>query len=308
MKKISFIFLVALLCGLLSSCSNEGIEEELQNDQAEKYELRVSYQQSTPVYGFYDDVYSNHYCGTQRNVSIIDGKPFKYENQTFNLVRTSSKFTTPLYRHYSAALNDHMLSTNSSVSSYTSQGIIGYIYPWFQIGTVRLFEYFNPKNNDHYYVSNLGEKSKLDKIAAFKDYQYQRVVGWVYPGTDVDLEKLQEYIEIGVSSPSGVSTNPAFWVTFYVTYTNANSQTLEVYHSGNVNETKSVALNRTGTISSIQMKVQLAGDSKIQTFNYANNADFLYDGAIGSGTYKVNIEQMTWQCDYRAKFMFKFRK
>lgn len=92
-----------------------------------------------------------------------------------------------LYRHYSAAERDHILTTAPYIASYTSDGIIGYIYMHPQIGTVPLLEYYSSKRRSHLYVVR---NTEIDWIVEKDpDFTYVKTIGYVYPGSAIDEKK-----------------------------------------------------------------------------------------------------------------------
>lgn len=179
-----------------------------------------AYESSIPIYryiyyGSRNDM--DHLFATENNSSFIhDGNKYNLENQPFNLMQDNYYSTTvPLYRHYSLSLNDHILSTSSSVNSYVSEGIIGYIFSEQQIGTVPLKELYSSERQSHHYVVSNAEIENWIAIHD-SDYKYQKTIGYVYFGPIADEKKVP--------------------TEFIINYENYNSSPVTVYLTMKVRE------------------------------------------------------------------------
>lgn len=161
------------------------VRDEIIDTETESVELRSSgnglspFEASTPihVYYYHGGEKSDHYFGTEapNQPLIINGRHYLHMCQDFNLVSDDIWGAQPLYRYYSEAYNDHLLSTEPSVQGYKREAHLGYIYPSMQIGTVPLKEYYSAEKKNHFYkVWNDPDKEK--------DYVFQRNIGYVYYG------------------------------------------------------------------------------------------------------------------------------
>ena len=180
------------------------VRDEIIDTESESVELRSSgnglspFESSIPihVYYYHEGEKSDHYFGTEapNQPLIINGRHYLHMCQDFNLASESIWNAQPLYRYYSEAYNDHLLSTEPSVQGYKQEAHLGYIYPSMQIGAVPLKEYYSAEKKNHFYkVWNDPDKEK--------DYVFQRNIGYVYYGrpnpwkqADVITAKI-EYME-----------------------------------------------------------------------------------------------------------------
>lgn len=161
------------------------VRDEIIDTESESVELRSSgnglspFEASTPihVYYYHGGGKSDHYFGTEapNQPLIINGRHYLHMCQDFNLASENIWNAQPLYRYYSEAYNDHLLSTEPSVQGYKQEAHLGYIYPSMQIGAVPLKEYYSAEKKNHFYkVWNDPDKEK--------DYVFQRNIGYVYYG------------------------------------------------------------------------------------------------------------------------------
>lgn len=154
--------------------------------------LPAPYASSIPIYRYlYYGSYQNidHYFGTSNSSSlVVQGVTYSYEHHSFNIMPENNfPGLVALYRHYSSAERDHILSTESQINSYASEGIIGYIFTTPQIGTVPLLEYYSSKRKSHHYIVR---NTEIDWILEHDpDYLYVKSVGYVYPGSAIDEKK-----------------------------------------------------------------------------------------------------------------------
>lgn len=196
-----------------SDVKNEAIQFELVSDEVVTSEesdmtLRSSalsgYETSIPIYDYYfhcvPEEKSDHYHGKEvptGSTLKINGYNYTYYSgqQNFNLESQKSSLAVPLYRHYNAALNNHLLSTYNSVYGYTLEGILGYIFPSPQLGTVPLKEYYSAKHQNNYYIARKYDEWYLQNNEP--NYIYRRTMGYVYAGERIDSHKTASTIEIG---------------------------------------------------------------------------------------------------------------
>ena len=161
------------------------VRDEIIDTESESVELRSSgnglspFEASTPihVYYYHGGEKSDHYFGREapNQPLIINGRHYLHMCQDFNLASENIWNAQPLYRYYSEAYNDHLLSTEPSVQGYKQEAHLGYIYPSMQIGAVPLKEYYSAEKKNHFYkVWNDPDKEK--------DYVFQRNIGYVYYG------------------------------------------------------------------------------------------------------------------------------
>ena len=181
------------------------------NLPSEEHELLPApYASSIPIYRYlYYSSYENldHYYGTQKSTSLtIQGGYYSYERQEFNIMaKNNFPSLIALYRHYSSEERDHILSTASKINSYSSDGIIGYIFTTPQIGTVPLLEYYSAKRKSHLYVVRNTEIEWI--LEHDPDFSYVKIVGYVYPGSAIDEKKKATNFIITQGSVFG---NPLF--------------------------------------------------------------------------------------------------
>lgn len=150
------------------------------------------YAESIPIYRYlYYGSYQNidHYFGASKSSSlVVHGVTYSYEHHSFNIMpKNNYPDLIALYRHYSSAERDHILTTSSYIGSYTSDGIIGYVYMHPQVGTVPLLEYYSSKRKSHHYIVR---NTEIDWMLTHDpDYVYVKTIGYVYPGSAIDEKK-----------------------------------------------------------------------------------------------------------------------
>lgn len=155
-----------------------------------------AYDSSIPIYryyygGSYEDI--DHYHSTEYSQTLyLYGNKYDFEFQEFNTVSTNWTSSRPLYRYYSSILNDHLLSTESSVSSYTKEGTIGNIFPTQQVGTIPLMEYYAPERQSHTYVVRDYETKWIQEHDP--EFTYNKTIGYVYPGEMIDPSEQTRFI------------------------------------------------------------------------------------------------------------------
>lgn len=154
--------------------------------------LSAPYAESIPIYRYlYYGSYQNidHYFGASKSSSlVVHGVTYSYEHHSFNIMpKNNYPDLIALYRHYSSAERDHILTTSSYIGSYTSDGIIGYVYMHPQVGTVPLLEYYSSKRKSHHYIVR---NTEIDWMLTHDpDYVYVKTIGYVYPGSAIDEKK-----------------------------------------------------------------------------------------------------------------------
>lgn len=225
-----------------------------------------NYEQSIPIYRYYCHMgdKSDHYFGREApsgTTRSIKSRIYTYEAQEFNLLNINgNQSTKPLYRYYSAALNDHMLSTGS-VSGYTQDGgLLGYVFVTHDVGTVPLEEYYNAITKNHLYVV------RPDEIAWLRtndpNYQYVKTIGYVYPGARAFTTKTPSVIQFQSSLRNFPYNNP---VSGYL-YIKAR-ETDNVYHNltysflvGNNNGFENLRLPMSYKIVSMDIEIRIVPD------------------------------------------------
>lgn len=261
------------------------VRDEIIDTESESVELRSSgnglspFEASTPihVYYYHGGEKSDHYFGTEapNQPLIINGRHYLHMCQDFNLASESIWNAQPLYRYYSEAYNDHLLSTEPSVQGYKQEAHLGYIYPSMQIGAVPLKEYYSAEKKNHFYkVWNDPDKEK--------DYVFQRNIGYVYYGrpnpwkqADVITAKINGYpctITYNLKVKDGNNR-----------YRNLSYS--ETFDSGSwyiKNESSSITLPNSYVIVSMDIIVKLTeSDTRIFTFmdiEDPHNVDYWIDG------------------------------
>ena len=266
------------------------VRDEIIDTETESVELRSSgygvppFEASIPihVYYYHGGEKSDHYFGTEapNRPLIINGRHYLHMCQDFNLVSDDIWGAQPLYRYYSTAYNDHLLSTEPSVQGYKREAHLGYIYPSMQIGTVPLKEYYSAEKKNHHYVSRNSEVEYIKNNA--KDYAFQRIVGYVYPGK-VDSQKQADVITAKINGyPCTITYN------LKVKDGNNRYRNLsysETFDSGSryiENESSSITLPNSYVIVSMDIIVKLTeSDARIFTFmdiEDPHNVDCWIDG------------------------------
>lgn len=126
----------------------------------------------------------HYYTPLNSNTIKHDNKNFiKENNNRFFLLQNSvdDSNMSILYRHYSSNLNDHILSTSYSVSSYQNEENLGLIFQEQQTGTVPLKEYYSSTRKKHLYVHRNAEiEDWLPTHDA--DFKYMKTIGYVFMG------------------------------------------------------------------------------------------------------------------------------
>ncbi len=261
------------------------VRDEIIDTETESVELRSSgygvppFESSIPihVYYYHGGEKSDHYFGTEapNRPLIINGRHYLHMYQDFNLVSDDIWGAQPLYRYYSTAYNDHLLSTEPSVQGYRREAHLGYIYPSMQIGTVPLKEYYSAEKKNHHYVSRNSEVEYIKNNA--KDYAFQRIVGYVYPGK-VDSQKQADVITAKIEHMG----SPRI-ITFNLTVKDGNNRYRnlsysETFSSGSryiENESSSITLPNSYVIVSMDIVVKYIIDDISPTiFRNMERPDF----------------------------------
>lgn len=224
------------------------------------------------VYYYHEGEKSDHYFGTEapNQPLIINGRHYLHMCQDFNLASESIWNAQPLYRYYSEAYNDHLLSTEPSVQGYKQEAHLGYIYPSMQIGAVPLKEYYSAEKKNHHYVSRNSEVEYIKNNA--KDYAFQRIVGYVYPGK-VDSQKQADVITAKIKF---MDFSPCI-ITFNLKVKDGNNRYRnlsysETFDSGGQyieNESSSIILPNSYVIVSMDIVVKRREDD-FRPFVYKN--------------------------------------
>lgn len=256
------------------------VRDEIIDTESESVELRSSgnglspFEASTPihVYYYHGGEKSDHYFGTEapNQPLIINGRHYLHMCQDFNLASENIWNAQPLYRYYSEAYNDHLLSTEPSVQGYKQEAHLGYIYPSMQIGAVPLKEYYSAEKKNHHYVSRNSEVEYIKNNA--KDYAFQRIVGYVYPGK-VDSQKQADVITAKIKF---MDFSPCI-ITFNLKVKDGNNRYRnlsysETFDSGGQyieNESSSIILPNSYVIVSMDIVVKRREDD-FKPFVYKN--------------------------------------
>lgn len=133
--------------GLTVSSDFEGLEntdEDVVFELIDKKEIEVNDVANLRSIS-YTSANIDHLYTTSNSSSLShDGRVYTQEAQEFNLMPYDLGNTTKaLYRYCSSTSNNHLLSTSSSVVSFTKEEMIGYIFTEQQVGTVPLLEYYS---------------------------------------------------------------------------------------------------------------------------------------------------------------------
>lgn len=166
-------------------------ENEVSNLRSMSY--TSAYDRSIPIYRYlyYASTNIDHLYTTSNSSTLLhDNRNYSQENQDFNLMPFNlGNITQALYRYRSSTSNNHLLSSSSSsVSSFTNEELIGYIFKEQQVGTVPLLEYYSSLRNSYLYPSTRGE---IENWLPYHDtdFKYSKTLGYVYSGRTLDSKK-----------------------------------------------------------------------------------------------------------------------
>lgn len=153
--------------------------------QSSDWDYPTNYDKFVPIHRYlWYTGFTNidHFYDVQQSNTIShDGHTYQYELKDFNVLSSEGEKT--LYRLYSPTLNDHILSTSSSVSGYQLETQLGKIFEKQQIGTVPLKEFYTSQRKKHMY-----EWVNVEFGGADSDFKYVKTIGYVYPGR-IDSKK-----------------------------------------------------------------------------------------------------------------------
>ena len=158
------------------------------------YESLYDHAYAVHRYSFYGSWTNlDHFYDHQQASTIKHDKhTYNYEGKEFSTIspdiwRLDNNKKAVLYRHYSSSLDDHILSTSSSVSGYTRETSLGMIFLFQEIGTVPLKEFYSSERKKHLYSCR---NSEIDGWIPQNDpdFKYAKTIGYVYPGR-VDPQK-----------------------------------------------------------------------------------------------------------------------
>lgn len=99
--------------------------------------------------------------------------------------------TVPLWRCYWTVDNkyDHFYTADEAefrnaqargCVEYPESGSIGYLYPTHHYGTIALYRLYSPQRKDHFYTSDLDERSSLIHLGVYED---EGITGYIFPRT-----------------------------------------------------------------------------------------------------------------------------
>jgi hypothetical protein len=142
--------------------------------------LSVIYRYFNPSVGdsFYTNNYSELFGG--RSGWIYKGKLARMLSKGYGNAR-------PIYRYYKGGRKaDHFYTWNAreigttrvgqvGKYGYKCEGIIGYCFPNYQRGTVKIYRYWSSAKGDHLYTTNYGEYG-----AGRNTYKYEGVLCYAY--------------------------------------------------------------------------------------------------------------------------------
>jgi hypothetical protein len=124
---------------------------------------------------------------------------YVYEGKQCCIYKEPVQDSIPLYRYWKAGAGDHFYTTDEKEIGtttrgqignyeYKSEGVVGYCSPSQVDDTVPLYRYWNPKNSDHFYITN-----GMQEIGTITDgergnhgYISEGVVCYVYDPTCID--------------------------------------------------------------------------------------------------------------------------
>jgi 6,7-dimethyl-8-ribityllumazine synthase len=119
-----------------------------------------------PIHRFYHPGHLDHLYST----NVSEGTPHGYasEGVAFQLSSSPAAGLVPVYRYWRAEVKDHFYTTNVSEMGtvtpgsmgkfgYVCEGVLGYISPVSQPGTVPVYRYWKESVSDHFYTTNASE-------------------------------------------------------------------------------------------------------------------------------------------------------
>lgn len=293
----NFILITFIITGMtLFSCQNDELSEF--ENAPEKVELRAAslsdYEKSIPIYCYYylNGGKINHYYTTSApsqlipgTATVINGKTYTYIYQSFNLPNMNNKFTS---------------------SFSTNNGWLGYIFPWFQPGTVILKRYYSSQNNDYQYIVSNSEAEQLST-----DYVYQGGAGYVYPGSQVDSKRTQEVIKLKTKGYyydySYRNCGPYQAIVSVTTKANGRvwTESSTYSFSGTIGEERTVSLPKGATVSvDLTLTVSTSGSPEVIIIENVND---VFDNRNASGsTLWGNVYQATYGLDYAGRLDISF--
>lgn len=137
------------------------------------------------------EFYTNKSCGRAEAI-VVD-----YDrNGVFDLTQqgvTVSAGKTALYRYVRPSNGAHVYTAawselGAGNSTYSYEGVVGYVYTAQNTGAVPFYRYFSPANDDHFYTANWSELG-----GGALGYNYEGSVGNVHPTRQSDDVPLYRY-------------------------------------------------------------------------------------------------------------------
>jgi hypothetical protein len=128
-----------------------------------------------PFYYYWSSTHLDAFYTTQLTEKGGTYWNFSYQKIECFMNTSQQSGTVPLYRMYSETNTDHAYKTsNTSFSTYTQNGIAGYIYTASGGGRAPLYEFYSSKRKDYAYTVNpIG-------FGTPEGYVQQGIVGYVY--------------------------------------------------------------------------------------------------------------------------------
>jgi hypothetical protein len=118
--------------------------------------IQTPYSNSAAFYRFFNPYAGRHFY-THKDEANWLGNDWTLEDVVGYVKLTQETDTTPLYRYYRAASNDHAYLTSSTTpTGYVSEGIEGYVYTTPGTNRVAIHCYFK-SIGDHLYTQNYSE-------------------------------------------------------------------------------------------------------------------------------------------------------
>eukprot|EP00163_Fabomonas_tropica_P020471 TRINITY_DN361_c0_g1_i2.p1 TRINITY_DN361_c0_g1~~TRINITY_DN361_c0_g1_i2.p1 ORF type:complete len:1592 (+),score=590.68 TRINITY_DN361_c0_g1_i2:243-5018(+) len=160
------------------------------------YVYPAASQYPTNVYQYYNKDTDDYYYTTNYEIFKAGREGWVLQGTPFAAYSEGQRGTVPLHQYYHPQKYDHMYTTKffpDGKDGWKYEGIAMYVYAnKYNKNAVRLYRFFNPKMNTHYYTTNPNEATQVKPGM----YHLKDQSGWFYYG-------VQAYVENAVASATG---------------------------------------------------------------------------------------------------------
>ena len=157
------------------------VEETSQIPVVRKAEVPPYNELRVPLHRLYSPRSGEHYYTTKAAEldKAVRVYGYNYENLAAHILSSQVDDTVPLYRIRQG--KRHLYTTNLAESIRASTdgsapGIVGYVHPTEQYGTLPFFRLFNAKSGDRLFTTSIDEKYSLQKVG----WQDEGIACYVY--------------------------------------------------------------------------------------------------------------------------------